>query len=512
MRLRSPSVTNSTDLAYIFRGFIEPGRRSRPSRLRRVTPVGTPMVDAYPRALAYLWGLQRLGAQPGLEVIGSLLKGLGHPERTFPSIHVTGSKGKGSVAMFCASVLSSAGERTGLFSSPHLLSYRERIQVDGRPISRADTVRGIQMVRRVAGKLLRDGQLPREPTFFEVTTALAFHHFREKKVTAAVVEVGIGGRLDATNTIQAPVTVITTLELEHTDILGPTLRDIAHEKSGIFHKGAWGVVGDCPGEGLEEVRRNAFHLGVPLWQWGRDVVLERRELGPQGQTVDVRTPVRFHPGLEFPLLGPFQAHNAALAVAALDLYGRSRGTPVPEEAFREGFQKARWPGRLERLSSDPPFYVDAAHTPHSAQELVKALQELHPGIPRTENVVLFGCLRDKKVEAILDELSTLADTLVVTPLRSPRSMPPTEILRAGRGRFHRILSADGLSQGIALGRAGLGPTGILLATGGVYLAGEVLSAHLGIPPEEPSLSDPLGMPASPDTASDLRPRTRSARA
>jgi dihydrofolate synthase / folylpolyglutamate synthase len=475
-------------------------------------------VSEFQSTLQYLWGLKRLGTRPGPEVTAAVLHELGDPQRRFRSIHITGSKGKGSVAALCASMLRSAGLRTGLYTSPHLLSYRERARIDGEPASPTDLVEGIARVRGALDRLERTGGIDREATFFEVTTAWAFDLFGRKGVEAAAIEVGLGGRLDSTNVLEAPVTVVTTLELEHTELLGPTIQDIAREKAGIFHRNAWGVSGVEEGPGLEELRRHAFRAGVPLWELGREVQISGREgferSGEPWQRLSVRTPARDHPGLEVPLAGAFQARNVAVAVAAVDLFARNLGRPIGEEEVRKGLAEAHWPGRMERLARRPPFYVDAAHTPGSAREVVGAIREIHPEWDPEESVLLFSCLADKRVEEILQELSPIARELVTFSLGSERALPGRDIARAARGCFPKVVVAPGVEEALRLARVSVGPHGVLVATGGVYLAGAVLSSVRGIPSEGPDLSDPVGRSVVsatapvPSQAAPLAPRAR----
>jgi dihydrofolate synthase/folylpolyglutamate synthase len=448
-----------------------------------------PVAGTYEETLRYLWGLNRLGSRPGLATIQSLLDGLGNPEESFRSLHITGSKGKGSTAAFCASVMTRAGARTGLYTSPHLLSYRERIQVDGEPIPKEDVVDGVAEIKSLSTQLLKQGKIERMPTFFEVTTALAFQHFLDSGVDVAVVEVGLGGRLDATNTVESPVCVITTLELEHTDVLGPTLRDIATEKAGIFHRGAWAVCGMEGGEGFDVVRHEAFHLGVPLWQYGREFGITRRIFDHDSQEIDVRTPVRTHTGLTLSMLGEFQARNAGVAVAALDMWGLATGDKVPEEAILEGLAGARWPGRMDRLSTDPPLYADAAHTPESAGEVVRSLTELEEGFLPEESAILFSCLKDKRVSEMLGTLSSLAKTLVLVPLGNERAMPLKEMELGAKAHFPRVVAVESVAQGLHLARIATGDRGLTVATGSIYLVSEVLAQAQGTPVEEPRISD-----------------------
>lgn len=470
----------------------------------------------FQEALSYLWGLKRLGTRPGPEATAAVLKELGDPHRTFRAIHVTGSKGKGSTAAMCAAVLQEAGFRTGLYTSPHLLSFRERARVDGEMASPDDLVEGLRRVRQAAEAALEKGALDRELTFFEVTTAWAFELFRRKGVEVAAIEVGLGGRLDSTNLLQAPVAVVTTLELEHTELLGPTLQDIAREKAGIFHPRAWGVSGAAEGPGLEELRRQAFRQGVPLWELGKEVRLLANTLeSEREQLVSVETPEAKLEGLRLPLLGAFQARNAAVAVAALHLFHRATGLAVPPEAVRRGLARTRWPGRLERVAAAPPFYVDAAHTPESAMEVVAALRALHPTTKPEESTVLFSCLADKHAKEMLAELSRLAHQTVIFPLSAERAFPIKDLTVVARSTFSKVVVARDAPEALALARATVGDRGLLLAVGGVYLAGAVLSQVHGIPAEGPDLSDPVGRslweeePSSPEVEAGRPKRGRS---
>jgi dihydrofolate synthase / folylpolyglutamate synthase len=457
--------------------------KARPESRKSATTAG------YRSALDSLYRRRRFGLHPGLEVITSLLERLGHPQRTFPSIHVTGSKGKGSVATLAQSILTAHGVRTGLYTSPHLESYRERIQIDGTPIAPDDVVRGLAEVEEAAASLERSGAIDRAPTFFEVTTALAFAHFARAKVDAAVVEVGIGGRLDATNVLDSRVGVITSIELEHTDILGDTLAAIAREKSGIFRIGMTGVIGELPPEARTVVDSEAKRLGVRLWHLGTELHVDARELSEDGQTFDVHLPSHTVDGISLPLYGRFQPGNAALAIAAVSRFGESTGRVPNDRHVRSALSHAVWPGRLQRVGRRPELFYDVAHTPDSARLVAQSLGEMFPLADASENAVVFGCLRGKNVSRILDALAPLARTLVVVPVRSERGLPTSEVRAQAVGRFPRIVLARTASEGVRLGRVATGADGFTLVVGSDYLIGELLrEAHGGS--DEPDLSDP----------------------
>ncbi len=464
-------------------------------RATRVDAPGEP--SDYRASLDRLFQRRRFGLKPGLEVVEALLAELGHPERAYPAVHVTGSKGKGSVAAMTQAILSAAGLRTGLFTSPHLVSYRERIQLDGHRIEPADVVAGLARVEAAADALRRRGTVDREPTFFEATTALALDWFARERADAAVVEVGVGGRLDATNVLDARVGVITTIELEHTDILGPTVADIAREKSGIFHAGMVGVIGQLPTDARRVVAETTGRLGVPVWHLGEEVHVGDRTLSEKGQTFTVRVPGRTWEAVDIPLLGRFQPSNAALALAAAHRFLERGGhAPAPASA-RRALSAVRWPGRLERIARRPELFFDVAHTPESARAIAESLGEIAPLSDASASAILFGCLRGKDVGRILDALAPLARTLVVVPVRSERGLDPAEIRPLATGRFPRVVVTNAAEAGLALARAATGPDGFTLVVGSDYLVGELMrSAQPAV--DEPDLSDPgLGDRPSP---------------
>lgn len=460
----------------------------------------------YRAALEQLFRRRRFGLRPGLEVERALLGALGNPERKYPAVHVTGSKGKGSVAAMTAEILRAHGLRTGLFTSPHLASYRERIRLDGRAIPPAAVVDGLERIERAAAALESEGRVDRAPTFFEVTTALGLDWFARRGVDAAVVEVGIGGRLDSTNVLDARVGVITTIELEHTDLLGPTLEAIAEEKSGILHPGMRAVVGELDPGPAEVVRRTADRLGVPEWRLGREVAVGDRALDADGQTFSVALPGATLSGLRLPLLGRFQVGNAGLAVAAAARFLDALGRPLDPAAVAAGLARVKWPGRLERVARRPELYYDVAHTPESARAVAESLGEIAPLADPAESAVLFGCLRGKRVERILDALAPLATTIVVVPVRSERGVPASELRALAAGRFPRIVVAPDAAAGLKLARAATGPEGLTLAVGSDYLIGELVRPADAA--DEPDLSDPGTETAPGGAAAPARPGAR----
>jgi dihydrofolate synthase/folylpolyglutamate synthase len=466
--------------------------------------------EEYRATLDALYRRRRFGVRPGLEVISSLLAALDHPERTFPSVHVTGSKGKGSVAVMTQAILSAHGIRTGLYTSPHLESYRERIRVDERTISSEEVVRGVAKVERAAAELERTGTIDRPPTFFELTTALAFDEFARVGVQAAVVEVGIGGRLDATNVLDSKVGVVTTIELEHTEILGETLGEIAREKAGVLHAGMTGVVGELPPEAAKVVDAEARSRGVRLWHLGSEVAVGERELSEEGQSFEVHLPSRTIERISLPLFGRFQPGNAALAVAAAVRFGESTGLAISDESVRSALAALSWPGRLDRVARKPEMYYDVAHTPESARLVAQSLGEIFPLADPAENTIVFGSLRGKRVPRILDALAPLAHTLILVPIRSERGAPVAELRAQAIGRFPRIVLAPSAVEGVRLARVATGPEGFTLVIGSDYLIGELLrESHGGN--DEPDLSDPGTGPRPPTPTPEAAPASTRGR-
>ncbi|HYK93143.1 MAG TPA: cyanophycin synthetase, partial [Thermoplasmata archaeon] len=307
-------------------------------------------------------------------------------------------------------------------------------------------------------------------------------------------EGGLGGRLDSTNVLDAPVGVITTIELEHTEILGPTLTDVAREKAGILHRGMRAVVGEPKPEPRSEIDRLADAAGVPVLHLGEEVRVVDRQLSEKGQRLTLATPTRELHRVDLPMYGTFQPGNAALALAAVELYARATDLKLSEAALRRGFGQARWKARVERVARRPDLFLDVAHTVESARALALSLAEIAPFTAPEANVVLFGCLGDKPAAAILEALAPLAHTVVLVPVRSERAAPTDLLRRAATGSFRRVVLAPETATGLALARAATAADGMTVVAGSDYLAGEVLDAIEGREGDEPDLSDPAHSP------------------
>jgi len=400
---------------------------------------------------------------------------LGNPQQAYPIIHVAGTKGKGSVSAMCASALQAQGYRVGLYSSPHLQDYAERIQVDGQPIEHAELIDLVQEIK----PYLDQGT---ELTTFEITTGLAFLYFARRGVSAAVAEVGLGGRLDATNVVKPVVSVITSISYDHTDILGKTLTEIAREKAGIIKPGVPVVVAPQKEEARQAIEATAAERSSPLTLVGRDFLFAPVSHSLASQSVLVWSsseqdlidayiesggaqewePMR----LNIPLLGYHQVENAATAYAALQIV-RKNGLKVSDEAIREGFAKTSWPGRFEVLSHHPLVVIDSAHNRDSALKLRLALDDYFPGRPV---ILVFGASEDKDIEGMFAELMPRVRQVIATQSYHPRAMETKQLVKLAHrfGRPVKVVAAveDALAEAVRLADNGA----MVLVTGSIFVA------------------------------------------
>ncbi len=406
------------------------------------------------RQLDWLYGIQRFGVRPGLERIEALLARLGHPERRFRSVLVGGTNGKGSVAASLASVLQAAGHSTGLFTSPHLTHFAERFRIDGEPVAGSELLTALEEVRPHAEAV--------EATFFEVVTALGCLLFARAGVNWAVMEVGLGGRLDATNTLSPELSVITNVGLDHTEILGDTLDAIAGEKAGILRPGRPAVTGVAPS--LWPVLEQK---GADLWALGRDFVFEVESLKLTGTALRLHWLQHDLPALTLrtPLLGAHGASNAALAAAAALRLG------VGSEAVQRGLIATRWPGRLEYLEArGQGWLLDGAHNPDGAQALADTLGTL--GLRPVR--LVFGASADKAVTEMVQILGPVASDVVLTQARwSPRAADQAQLRPAWEAQGVPVREAASPAEALALAAAGTKQAAPIVVCGSLYLIGEV---------------------------------------
>jgi dihydrofolate synthase/folylpolyglutamate synthase len=385
-----------------------------------------------------------------------------------------------------AAILQAAGYRTGLYTSPHLLSFTERIRVDGAPIGETEIIQLTEQLKALCAAhfapettLPPDDYLP-HPTFFELTTAMAFLNFRHRAVDAAVIEVGLGGRLDATNVIQPRLAVITNIALEHQEYLGRTLTEIAGEKAGIIKVGT-PIVTAARGEALEVIRQTAERQRAPVVSVSEAYRWAIRESSLAGQIVDLEYPRRRYEALRISLVGQHQAENAALAVAAAEA-AQDQGFLLDAGAIRRGLADVAWPGRLHVIQDRPRVILDGAHNPAGVEALASFLTEHRAALGRL--VLVFGVLKDKDWRSMLGLLAPLADEIVLTYPPTDRGADPAEIEPVAR-RYARTRIIRDPGRALAETRAAARAEDTILVAGSLYTVGAVLQA-LGVTAVGPS--------------------------
>jgi dihydrofolate synthase/folylpolyglutamate synthase len=419
-----------------------------------------PAAMTYRDTLAYLAGLDRMGIRFGLEPIGALLDRLHNPQDCYPAVLIAGTNGKGSVAAMTASILSAGGFRTGIYTSPDLIEFRERIRIDGEMIGRGEAAICAAQVKE---------KMREEVSYFEFLTAMAFLHFQRQRVDIAVLEIGMGGRLDATNVVHPLLSVITNVSLEHREYLGNTLEKIAREKGGIIKEGGRCLTAARQTPVVDTLEALCRERGATLIRLGKDVRIRIHRDG----TFSYRGIGRRYRRLACPLAGRHQYFNAALALGATELIGDA-GFGVEEGVVVEGLRRTRWEGRLEVLQRAPMLLVDGAHNPAGAATLRRALQQ---GFPRRRMILIFGVLDDKDYPAMVRRLFPLADRVILTRPHSKRALPLDVLLPVAR-RFHKVIElcanpGDALLS--ALSRAG--KEDLVCVAGSLYLVGEIKKIH-----------------------------------
>ena len=391
----------------------------------------------------------------GLDRMHEALEELGHPELRLRSVQVGGTNGKGSTCAFLDSVLRAAGHTVGMYTSPHLVRVNERIQVNGLPID--DETLGTRIV-----EVLLKSPAAMEATYFELGTLVALEHFARQNVEVVVLEVGLGGRLDATTAARPRLTALARVGMDHMEFLGDTLQAIAKEKAAILRKGVPAVVAEQRPEALSVIETCAGWVGAPLLVEGRDFSLDGlgRYRGPE-VSLD---------GLALGLHGGHQHHNAAVAVTCAHVLER-QGVAVGAEAIRTGLQRTRWPGRLEQVSGHPPLLLDGAHNEDAVEALVAALDAV-PYAGRPVHLV-FGVVSDKQVEAMLRMLLPRCASATLTPLPTPRSRDPASYVELAWSLCPAVDVAPSPEEALARARVRAGPDAWVLVAGSLYLVGAV---------------------------------------
>lgn len=442
------------------------------------------MTPLYDQTIKYLYDLQPIGIKFGLQNTLSLLSYFGNPHQKIRTVHVAGTNGKGSTCSMISSVLQAAGYRVGLYTSPHLVDFTERISINGLPISQPEVVRLTEKIRQA----IREGDFrSAHPTFFEVVTVMALAYFAEQQVDCAVMETGMGGRLDATNVIRPLLSIITTIDLDHQQYLGNTLLDIAREKAGIIKEGIPLVTGAQQPEVVQLLAeicraRGAEMIRVPC---PSPSVVRAVSQGLEGQEFEVAWPAVTLPlawndadasswqRFSIPLIGNHQIQNTLIVLAAIQTLSRSLSAGISAAQIARGLAVTRWPGRAQVYPGSPAIMLDGAHNPAGARQLARLLESL--AFPRL--ILVLGIMKDKEIGGICQELVPLADRLILTRPQIDRAASAQEIMNILASRalipdWGRVSTAAGIPEAISMARAMAAPGDLICLSGSLYTVGE----------------------------------------
>lgn len=448
-------------------------------------------MSTYDETVRYLYNLQREGIKLGLDNTERLLQVLGSPHTTFRSIHIAGTNGKGSTAAIIASILKSSGYKVGLYTSPHLVSFTERIRVNGSPISEDDV---IQLASSIRDMLVNRDM---SPTFFELATVMAFSYFANNRVDWAVIETGMGGRLDATNVISPEACVITNIGVEHTEFLGDSITQIAHEKAGIIKKETPVVTATDNDAALDVLRTSAEDLNADIHVYGQDFFSILAMMDTRGITFEYRDITHprgwsdpFSNGKNFsiPVTGRYQMVNASLAIRACEVL-KQRDRQITGAVIQDGLSRLAIEGRLEYISLSPRIILDSAHNPEAVRSLSHSLKEL---FPEKKFIIITGLMKDKDIEGFLNPLIGLADTIILTSPKGERAASPEMLKSAFLSLISQkenrsaesasgkdspvhisLVTTDTVAEALERAKRLWTEGTIILVTGSFYITGEV---------------------------------------
>ncbi len=420
---------------------------------------------SYQDTINFLYNLQKYGIKFGLENTNKLMALMDNPYLKFKSIHIAGTNGKGSVSAMLASVLQEAGYKVGLYTSPHLINFTERIRINGKEISEARVIEFTDEIRnRLAAADIADcGDREFTPTFFEFTTTIAFTYFAEENVDIAVIETGMGGRLDSTNLLKPLISVITPIDYDHKEFLGNDISAIANEKAGIIKDG--GIVVSSPQneEALKIIRDVSQNKKAELFLVGRECSVRENTCSIDGCKFDYHGLKENFKDIEIGLVGRHQIQNAATALLALD----TLGLKIDEAAIREGLRKTKWPGRLEIVEREPLIILDGAHNPAAAKKLKEFLTEFSND---KKIILVLGILSDKDITGIISELSAIADKVILTKPEYYRASEPDKI--RGLIKDPQVTAINNIPDAIIHAKEIAMPDDIICITGSLFTVGE----------------------------------------
>lgn len=426
------------------------------------------MGESYKESIEWLFGVRRFGSKLGLEYILHLLGLIGNPQNSFKSIHITGTNGKGSTTAMIASILGAAGYRVGRYTSPHHSSFTERIMVNTKPIPVEAVVRMVTEVRPFVERMAEDPEL-RHPTFFEIATALAFKYFSEQKVEFAVLEAGMGGRLDATNVVHALVSVITNVSLEHTEVLGKTVLEIAEKKSGIIKENGVLVTATEDDEVFNLFIKVCDRIGSKIFRVGKDLRFRKLSSSLEGQSFQLKGLTKNFECLFIPLIGDHQLFNAASAVGAVEALD-FHGITIPWKAITEGLREVEWQGRLEIMQMKPLVVLDCAKDGEAAKALKNAIMK---EFTFERLIAVVSVSSDKNIPAMIEQFAQVVDYFVITSHRvMGRAAKPTSIAKEveRNSKPYEIVTsvAEAVKRAIELASI----DDMVIVTGSVFLVGE----------------------------------------
>ncbi len=421
----------------------------------------------YKEALDYIKSTEKYGSKLGLKTINTLLEEMDSPHKELNCIHIAGTNGKGSISSYTANILKEAGYRVGLFTSPYLERFNERIQINGVDISNEALARNTKLVKEKIEKMI--SMEHRHPTTFETITAIAFQYFKEEEVDYVVLEVGLGGRIDSTNVIEQSLSsIITTIDMDHTHILGDTIEDIAYEKAGIIKRDGLVISYPQKPEVLEVLKSEANNKNADFILCNMDD-LTKKKVSHEGGIFDFKYKDEFYLDLKINLLGEFQIYNAALALTNI-LELRQRGlVKVTDDEIRKGLEKTKWNGRLEVLKKEPLFLIDAAHNPQSAKHLSKSLS-----IFEYDKLILgIAILEDKDVDHVIEYLVPLADEIIITEVDIPRKMESEKLAERIKEYNSNYIIKKNIENAVDKSFEIANENDLILFAGSIYLIGDV---------------------------------------
>ncbi|MEM2943652.1 MAG: folylpolyglutamate synthase/dihydrofolate synthase family protein [Methanomassiliicoccales archaeon] len=417
---------------------------------------------SYHETLEWLFSLENMGIKLGLANTLELLKRLGDPHSKFRTIHVAGTKGKGSVCAMTSSILQEAGLKVGLYTSPHIVDFRERIQINGVPISESEMLRLAEEIRDIAEEMANSDPFKRL-TFFEITTAMAFLYFANSSVDEAVIEVGMGGRLDATNVIHPECCAITQIGLEHTQYLGTTIEKIAYEKAGIIKPYVPVIAANGTDVAIRVIENVCLEKHAPLRIVGRDLGYNLISVSLSGTNVELEGLGK----VKIPLIGSYQAMNAAIAYGCIEELMK-RGMCIAEEIIIRGFENTKWPGRFEVVSDSPMVILDATHTPDAAEIVAKDLMCLATG----RIILVLGVLNDKDLDGIARHFGKAAHIAIATSPKSKRAYDASAVAEHLAKYCSTVQTVDNVGEAVRRALTMASKRDTVFITGSIYTIGE----------------------------------------